>query len=447
VPLQPDLPSLSAVGSGTFETSALVQHLTSAINSTLDLHSVLQTVTDIATTLSGATLSAFFYHDTDARRGTGGADLLRVISGADPASFSALRSSWLAPVLDRTLAGGATVRVDDVSQDARVSGRPRGPLPVRSYLATPVVGRAGEVIGALVFGHTEPAMFTQRSEDAVTLVGGHAAVAVENARLYTAQSEALALAEERALSLQLLQEVTSRLAGIFTIDDAIDALAGTLTQHLGIERMGVYRLEGDRLRALRARQQPMETVQSAVQSSAQSSAEPDWTSAVDRTSGPDGLRASLGVGAQDLAHFASVPLSAPTASRDALRRHELVTVSDRQEFLETYPELARATPRVHAVAAIPLRVAGVDYGVLALSWAQDTLLGPARRRVLEAVGEQLCGTLERLDLFTEAARARTELRRHVAELTSASMSRRSRVARRDARSASSARRRASSVRS
>jgi GAF domain-containing protein len=32
---------------------------------------------------------------------------------------------------------------------------PQGHLPVRSYLAVPVVSRSGEVLGGLFFGHAE----------------------------------------------------------------------------------------------------------------------------------------------------------------------------------------------------------------------------------------------------------------------------------------------------
>ena len=75
---------------------------------------------------------------------------------------------------------------------------------------------------------------------------------------------------------------------------------------------------------------------------------------------------------------------------------------------------------VHAAIAVPLRVFGADYGCLTLTWVHEMTFSPARRRLIEAVGEQLCGTLERIELFTAAAEARSELRRHVDELTDAS---------------------------
>jgi serine phosphatase RsbU (regulator of sigma subunit) len=62
---------------------------------------------------------------------------------------------------------------------------PRGHLPVRSYLAVPVIApRTGEVIGGFFFGHPVPGMFTERHERLAREVARQAAVAVVNARLF-----------------------------------------------------------------------------------------------------------------------------------------------------------------------------------------------------------------------------------------------------------------------
>ena len=79
---------------------------------------------------------------------------------------------------------------------------PPGHLPVRSYLAVPVVSRSGEVIGGLFFGHPEPGVFTERAERLVVGVAAQAAVAIDNARLYEAAQQrrrgARGAARERA---------------------------------------------------------------------------------------------------------------------------------------------------------------------------------------------------------------------------------------------------------
>jgi signal transduction histidine kinase/ActR/RegA family two-component response regulator len=71
---------------------------------------------------------------------------------------------------------------------------PAGHLPVRSYLAVPVVFRSGEVIGGLFFGHPDPGVFSERAERIVVAVAAQAAIAIDNARMYEAVHTA---AEER----------------------------------------------------------------------------------------------------------------------------------------------------------------------------------------------------------------------------------------------------------
>jgi signal transduction histidine kinase len=63
---------------------------------------------------------------------------------------------------------------------------PEGHLPVLSYLAVPVIGRTGEVIGGLFFGHSEPGRFKERHERLMEGIGSQAAVAIDNARLFGA---------------------------------------------------------------------------------------------------------------------------------------------------------------------------------------------------------------------------------------------------------------------
>ena len=73
---------------------------------------------------------------------------------------------------------------------------PEGHLPVRSYLAVPVVSRSGEVLGGLFFGHAKPGVFTERAERLVAGIAAQAAIAMDNARLYRAERETAAKLRE-----------------------------------------------------------------------------------------------------------------------------------------------------------------------------------------------------------------------------------------------------------
>ena len=84
---------------------------------------------------------------------------------------------------------------------------PEGHLPVRSYLAVPVVSRSGEVLGGLFFGHPEPGVFTARAERLVAGIAAQAASAIDNARLYQAAQAELA---ERRQTEAALRESEDR---------------------------------------------------------------------------------------------------------------------------------------------------------------------------------------------------------------------------------------------
>ncbi len=153
----------------------------------LDLQRIVQTVTDETTALTNAAFGAFFYNVNNQ---AGESYMLYSLSGADRQKFASFPMPRNTPLFGPTFRGEAPVRLDDVTTDPRYgknqphSGIPAGHLPVRSYLAVPVIGRSGDVLGGLFFGHPEPAVFSQRHEDLVVGVAGHAAVAIENARLY-----------------------------------------------------------------------------------------------------------------------------------------------------------------------------------------------------------------------------------------------------------------------
>jgi signal transduction histidine kinase/CheY-like chemotaxis protein len=78
---------------------------------------------------------------------------------------------------------------------------PAGHLPVRSYLAVPVKGRSGDVIGGLFFGHSEVGRFTESHERLAVGVASWASVALENARMYAAVQEASRLKDDFLASL------------------------------------------------------------------------------------------------------------------------------------------------------------------------------------------------------------------------------------------------------
>jgi PAS domain S-box-containing protein len=172
-----------------------------ALASQRDLRSLLQTVTDAATGVSGARFGAFFYHGKD-----GDDDLFTMytLSGEAPRDFAPFGTPRASALFGPSLHGQGVVRADDISADARYGASAlhfgaEGQTPVRSYLAVPVVARSGEVLGSLFFGHPEAGIFTERTERIVGGIAAQAAVAIDNTRLYEAAQHA---AEERKVLLE-----------------------------------------------------------------------------------------------------------------------------------------------------------------------------------------------------------------------------------------------------
>ena len=195
------------------ETARLetLRRVGSELSAELELESLVQKVTDAGVDLSGAQFGAFFYNVRD---DAGEQYLLYTLSGADRADFEKLGRPRITDIFRPTFSGENVIRSDDITKDARYgknvphSGMPKDHLPVRSYLAVPVIGREAEVIGALLFGHPDPARFTEQHEHLVKGIAAHASVAIDNARLYrTAQDE---LRERRRVEAEL-RELTETL--------------------------------------------------------------------------------------------------------------------------------------------------------------------------------------------------------------------------------------------
>ncbi len=165
----------------------LLNRTGASIASTHDLHALVQAVTDAATQLTGAESGAFFYNETN-ENGYGYQPY--ALSGLARGVFDPSGDLQITPLFEATFRGVGTVRCDDVRKDPRYrtgevyDGSPQVHLPIRSYLAVPVVSRNDEIVGGLFFGHSATGVFTDRIERVVVSLAAQAAVAIDNARLY-----------------------------------------------------------------------------------------------------------------------------------------------------------------------------------------------------------------------------------------------------------------------
>ncbi|WP_053227600.1 ATP-binding SpoIIE family protein phosphatase [Solirubrobacter soli] len=200
-----------------------LQRVGSAIAGRLDLQEIVQLATDAARELTPAQFGAFFYNVIS---DVGEAYMLYTLSGVERSAFERFPMPRNTAIFAPTFDGTGIVRLDDVLADGRYgrnepyNGMPEGHLPVRSYLAVPVITSDGAVAGGLFFGHPEPGMFSAEDEDMVVGIASQSAIAIENARLY----------QERTRTAQTLQRAL---------------LPPHLPQIAGLELAAGYRAAGE----------------------------------------------------------------------------------------------------------------------------------------------------------------------------------------------------------
>lgn len=160
------------------------------LTSRLELDTVMQRVVDMAAELLDARYAALGIADADGvieRFFTFG------LTPAERARIGPLpRGEGL---LGAIIHERVTIRLSDLTTDARSSGFPQHHPPMRSFIGMPI--RLGdEVLGNLYLTEKRGGDFTREDESLLGLLASQAAVAIENARLYQ-QVKRLAVLEER----------------------------------------------------------------------------------------------------------------------------------------------------------------------------------------------------------------------------------------------------------
>jgi signal transduction histidine kinase len=193
------------------ETAALetLNQVAAELAGELDLHRLIERFMDSAARLTGAAYAAYFERDQNIAH----EDVWRLFEmvGAPASAFTVLGLPRATTLFKPTFLAEGVVRSDDVTADPRygsLGGMPHGHLPVRSYLAVPVVSRSGARLGALLFGHQKPGMFGPRQERMATGLAGQASIAIDNARLFQESQREIA---ERAKAETALRELNDTL--------------------------------------------------------------------------------------------------------------------------------------------------------------------------------------------------------------------------------------------
>ena len=138
----------------------------------------------------------------------------------------------LAAMLSET----APYRTPDIRQDPRFQWWPAAHPRMRSFLGVPIVSR-GKVIGAFYLTDKQGANeFTEADQEIIEMLAAHAAVAIENARLFERSRELSIIEERNRLARELHDSVTQILFSIALTAEAalasVDGDTGAAKQQL-----------------------------------------------------------------------------------------------------------------------------------------------------------------------------------------------------------------------
>jgi GAF domain-containing protein len=200
---------------GSVQELQALGEVSQAVNSTLDLETVLSTIVAKAVQLSGTEAGAIYVFDDLQREFH-----LRATYGMDQRSIDALARQHIGlddPNVELILAQREAVQVADLKEEA--------PSDIneiilragyRARLVAPLL-RGEEMVGLLVVRRRTPGTFPQSNVDLIKTFAAQSAVAIENARLFQnveASLEDLRTAQDRLVQTEKLASLGQLTAGI-----------------------------------------------------------------------------------------------------------------------------------------------------------------------------------------------------------------------------------------
>jgi signal transduction histidine kinase len=203
----------------------MVQEISRALSSALDLDQLLALIMEKVTALMEADRSTLYLVSEDGKElwskvlAGGGMREIRLNVGEGIAG-------WVAQ-------SGETVNIPDAYTDERF--QPRVDLAsgyrTRSILCTAMRDMRGEIIGVLQVLNKQGGAFTAEDEELLTALGSHAAISIENSKLYhsvVAKNNALLLAQRelqhKTDDLNILYEIERDLSSSHSLDELLERL-------------------------------------------------------------------------------------------------------------------------------------------------------------------------------------------------------------------------------
>jgi signal transduction histidine kinase len=214
------------------------------IGSSLDLQTVLDQVMDAIIQLTGAERGFLMLLDDDGRLN------VRVARNFDQATLDSNAFALSRTVITKVLESGQAIVTTNAQEDPRFANQQSVVAnALRSIMASPLRAR-GEIIGVTyVDNRVRTGLFSESDLDVLDAFAAQAAVAIDNARLFSATDEALAA---RIEELTMLQRVDRQLNETLDTAKAMSITLEWATRVCDAESatMGLVDSEGQTLRVV-----------------------------------------------------------------------------------------------------------------------------------------------------------------------------------------------------
>ncbi len=179
---------------GRFEALYNVSRL---IGSSLDLQTVLDQVIDAIISLTGAERGFLMLRDDD------GGLAVKVARNFDQQTLSAADASFSRTIVNQVLDSGKAIVTTNAAEDPRFAQKASIVMQaLRSVMATPLLARGGVIGVAYVDNKVVAGLFTEGDLAALDTLAGQAAVAIDNALLFSATDQELTLRLEELRQLR-----------------------------------------------------------------------------------------------------------------------------------------------------------------------------------------------------------------------------------------------------
>jgi phosphoserine phosphatase RsbU/P len=216
-----DQPSISAV------SDRYLLEISHAVNTTLDLNTLLQRVAEMLKRIIDYEIFAILLLNEKTQELK-----VRFQVGHPPEVAERILIKVGQGVTGQAVQRREAILVNDLSAEENVVNCTPG---VRSELAVPLIAK-NKVIGVLDVEAGHPGAFTEEHKRLLTLFASRIAVGIENARLYTRVAR-------QAKQLTLLTEISRELTSILNLDQLLKRVADLLTRIIDYEMFSILLLD------------------------------------------------------------------------------------------------------------------------------------------------------------------------------------------------------------